>query len=305
VASFRLLFSVEVAHRYFDESRRGGDFTFTADPETRALLARKRCLCRSSADSLQVIYEVAGAKGPTGLNPGQPCESMALRFEVRSLDPLFSAYTDCAETDDGGTETAPRQDLVPGVVVRERPRGSRAEPSAQDPAPAIPNACPTAMFGDVAAVQGVRPIRGGIGDAHFAVQISLSRAPRDDAEAPVHQVAIDSREVTWKYLLAGAWPAEGFDVRDAAWDEPGAASDRATDFIRNEEVLAAGARAAAFRSAKPIALAYRSDRRFLLRDIREIEPAIVRRLPQANPADLIVERSGDREDLVCEIVVPF
>jgi len=300
MGSFRLLFTVEVVHGYFGGSAGGCRLSFEPDADSRAWLSGAGCVLRTSPDTLQVFYEAADGPGTRRLSPSTSLGAVPLRFDVRSDDPEFSLYTDCAADVDTIVEGRTGSDVsAPGVTILEAGVGAptRAPPSISG------RSTPTPPIFDPNGTAGPRPAAGLRGRPNFAVAVTVTAVPADDGQAPVHTVTLNSRLVTWKYLFSKDWPTATLEVFDSA--PPTSQAANGGVFGAAGITLADGGGGTAYRSPYPIALAQRSDKRIQLRLAAEPDTILNPCLPATAPAGLTLETPGDPSSLVCEIFVPF
>ncbi len=176
MARYEILFTVEVAHGYFNTPGRLR-LRFEPDGATRAWLARTGCIAKTHGSTLVV----GGETGPAGVRRALAASAtgVELRFAGRVLDPDFGRYTD-------GLPSASAPPLTfCGDDARQRDDGGWLMPATSDPA------CPW--------TEGPRP------DLVLSAPLTAALA-----DTPRRYVApLRSRATRWKYIFMGDWAGGG------------------------------------------------------------------------------------------------
>ncbi|WP_353216730.1 hypothetical protein [Sandarakinorhabdus sp.] len=118
--------------------------------------------------------------------------------------------------------------------------------------------------------------------------------------APRFRVVLAARAVPWRYVLIGDWPGHSPQVNDP---NPNDAERISFAKLAVPYVLANGASAIAWQSQSAIALSDHNRQRFDLCDGDNGNAVLIRGLPRASPANLVLAQSGAPSSLVCEIFV--
>lgn len=264
MGDYELLFSVEIAHQYFDEPARLG-VRFRPDETSRAWLAQTDCLVRGAGNRLRVYYRAAPDASRTPM--AQTAGGVELRFGVVAADPLFANYTDdLTPIDAEPLRFGGGYGVLDGGVWKITP----------------PLGPPRLSLGD-----GPRP--------DFVVCIPLAGDLSDAGRS--YRVELNSRATTWKYILLGDWKTVTPRVVDTA--KANAVAFEAA----SKEVLADGRSAWAIRSRGRIPLAERPGQRFQLCDA-DPDNVLINPLPAAGPDSFGLEVAGDAPSLISEIYVP-
>lgn len=291
MASYQVLFSIEVLHAYYP----GGvcpDLRFTPSDDTAQWLARAGCLVRPAERGLMVLFDAERTDALRAL-AAPPDGPLQAHWGVRCGDPLFGNCTEAAAS-------TPRPLLV---LAADRDDAERRDPAGQPaplPADRITRPADLARLASpwLSPVLGPRERRL---PPDFTVSLLLG--PHDLAaamQAPRrYRCRLQARATVWKYCFVGDWVDNGapaiqvVDLAQACGFGP-----------PHDEPLPDGRTALAVRSTTRIPLQQRSDRRFQLRQRSgDTDKVLIKRLPVASARQLSRETVGGEPTLVSEIYV--
>jgi hypothetical protein len=265
VIEFAPLFTLEVAHAYYDG--RSPDFEFTAPSATERLLAGGHLLAKTIDSRLTVVYEKNTVQ----------IIGRTLQFGLKLVNPSFSNFT-----------VLP---FLPGEGLTLY-RNAGADPTVLD--------APVALLLNAADPQDAELLSAGL----FGV-VEIEVGAGFYASPPEFRIAFEAREETLKYyVVARNYQGAEFDelgVSDAGFAADAraqiefdrvAAGDFGADDLPAALLGGGDARVALFRSHAPVARRANARRRIQLARDTEV---IISQLPQpgaaAPTADLVIHLS--------------
>lgn len=276
------LLEIAATHDYYAGGRCPG-LHFAPTAETATWLRRVDALCRDTGSGVLVLGDSDRLGSPAGAAP-------ALGWVLRCEDARFSAVTAGLPARDEGPDLMwfkPASDAAASGHARLHVADAAG---ADDLWPRIWP--PVAMHLGLAER---RRLPLGV------VEVPVPPAQPGTAGHPRLTIHFAARAPIWKYCLVGHWSDDPLEV---------VASSSALSAARGEppfgtaktETLPDGRPVLSFLSARGIELRERPERRFTLRSAID-KRVLLERLPMAGAEHLAFEPTGNRRELVSEILV--
>jgi hypothetical protein len=285
------LFSLEVEHSYFPGNVcRSLGLVPTAESARR--LERTGCLLRPTDRGLIVLFD-ASAADALRMHAGDVDEPLRFHFLARATDPAFANYTDATIG------------ASPSLLMLDSRRAALDEGSGRWRlhAAAAAGAADLRGLDSPEAIEALS-VHERRAPPHFAVSVGIEAAEVAQAargQGRRYVCRLEARATVWKYVLFGDLAEATKDQDEVLVVDLGQAFQFAAAV---GERLPDGQSVLTVRSAAPIALQERSERRFQLRRRGSgTDKVLIKRLPVASPRQLSRETLGGIPTLVSEIYV--